>query len=58
MINKTAIDDEGIFQLGLIQDFFKKMKISLSRVAIIGDIFNLDWTSNRNFWTDFDRKGF
>ena len=58
MINKTAIDDEGIFQLGLIQDFFKKMKIPLSQVAIIGDIFNLDWTSNRNFWTDFDRNSF
>ena len=58
MIHKTPLDGEGIFQLGIIQDFFKKMKIPLSRIGLDGELFNLDWTSNRNFWTDFDRKGF
>ena len=56
MIYKTALDGEGIFQLGLIQDFFKRMRIPLPQIAIIGEIFNLDFTFNRNFWADFDRK--
>ena len=42
MIFKTPIDGIGIFQLGIIQDFFKKMKISISQIKLIGDYFDLD----------------
>ena len=58
MTHKTALDGQGIFQLGIIQDFFKSMKIPLSRIGLNGELFNLDPSSNRSFWTDFDRKGF
>ena len=58
MINKTAIDDEGIFQLGLIQDFFKKMKIPISEIKIIGDYFDLDCHYNRNFRREILRNNF
>ena len=42
MISKTALDGEGIFQLGLVQDFFKKMNIPLSQIKVVGDFFDLD----------------
>ena len=57
MIHKTAIDGMGIFQLGLIQDFFKKMKIPLSNVKVIGEYFDLDlrYRASSDFDTDFPR---
>ena len=57
MISKTALDGEGIFQLGLIQDFFKKMKIPLSNVKVIGEYFDLDlrFRDSSNFDTHFQR---
>ena len=58
MTNKTALDGEGIFQLGLIQDFFKKMKIPISKIKIIGDYFDLDCHYNRNFRREILRNSF
>ena len=58
MTNKTAVDGKGIFQLGLVQDFFKKMKISISEIKIIGDYFDLDCHYNRNFRTEILRNSF
>ena len=58
MVSKTALDGKGIFQLGLIQDFFKKMKLPLSQVKVEGDYFDLDRDLNRNFRRDFPRNSF
>ena len=58
MTNKTAVDGKGIFQLGLIQDFFKKMKIPISEIKIIGDYFDLDCHYNRNFRKEILRNSF
>ena len=57
MISKTALDGEGIFQLGLVQDLFKKMKIPLSNVKVIGEYFDLDlrFRDSSNFDTHFQR---
>ena len=55
MIHKTAIDDMGIFHLGLIQDFFKKMRIPLSKVKVIGEYFDLDLRYKKEFAKYFPR---
>ena len=68
MIHETAIDGICIFQLGMVQDFFKKMKIPLSQVQVQGEFFDLLLSQNqiRNlsrrqpnpaFMTKFNRKG-
>ena len=36
MIHKTAIDGMGIFQLGMVPDFFKKMKIPIFDIKVKG----------------------
>ena len=53
MIFKTPIDGIGIFQLGIIQDFFKKMKIPPSKVKVIGKYFDLDMRYKTEFKRDF-----
>ena len=71
MIHKTAIDEIGIFQLGMVQDFFKKMKIPLSQVQVQGEYFDLLLTQvqirnltrfnkipSQSFLNKFNRKGF
>ena len=71
MIHKTAIDGLGIFQLGMVQDFFKKMKIQISEVQVNGEYFDLQLSQNQirnltrfnkipsqSFLTKFNRKGF
>ena len=55
MIYKTPIDGIGIFNLGIIQDFFKKMKIPLSKVKVIGEYFDLDMRFKTEFERDFPR---
>ena len=71
MIHKTAIDGMGIFQLGMVQDFFKKMKIPLSEIQVNGEYFDLllspvqirnltrfNKIPSQSFLTKFNRKGF
>ena len=55
MIYKTPIDDVGLFQLGIIQDFFKRMKIPLSEVKVSGEYFDLDMRFMTEFERDFPR---
>ena len=71
MINKTSIDGKGVFQLGMVQDFFKMMKIPLSQVQVNGEYYDLRLSQNqirnlvrfnripsRSFQTKFNRKDF
>lgn len=57
----TALDGPGVFSLGQVQLFFKKMKLDLSKVIIKQDYFNLyadyyqtsiDYRRFYNFVTD------
>ena len=57
MIYKTPIDGIGIFQLGIIQYFFKKMKVPLTKVKVNGEYFDLDlrYRETSEFDTHFPR---
>ena len=50
--NKTALDNEGLFQLRLIQDFFAK-KIPLSNIKVIGEYFDVDSNTKKEFKRNF-----
>ena len=58
MIHKTAIDGMGIFQLGMVPDFFKKMKIPISDIKVEGEFFDLDRYQNPNFRREFISNNF
>ena len=55
MIYKTPIDGIGIFHLGIIRDFFEKMKIPLSEVKVNGQYFDLDMRYKTEFERDLPR---
>ena len=45
----TALDDPGIFNLERVQEFFKKMKLDLSKVIIKQDYFELYNPRSRDY---------
>jgi hypothetical protein len=40
MIHETAMDGKGIFNLDIVQKFFKKMKVPLDQIKVKGDFFD------------------
>ena len=50
----TALDGPGIFSLERIQLFFKKMKISLSKVIIKQDYFDIEFADDSDNQRLFD----
>ncbi len=42
MIQGTAMDLQGIYQLEIVQQFFKIMKIPLDQVKVKGDFFDFN----------------